>query len=72
MLLYLCKKCHKWQDVSIQVFLTDTWNNAMKSVPNAKIPDPVGQPCPNGCGMMVQVKPEDKIAIFKEEIHGSN
>lgn len=68
MILYLCEKCHKWQDVSIGVFLTNTWNNAMKSVPDAKIPEPVGQPCPNGCGMMVQVKPEDKIALFKQDV----
>lgn len=65
MILYLCEKCHKWQDVSIHVFLTDTWNNAIKGMPSAKIPEPVSYPCSNGCGMMVQVKPEDKIALHK-------
>lgn len=72
MLLYLCEKCHKWQDVSIGVFLTNAWNNAMKSTPDAKIPDNMSYACPNGCGQMIQVKPEDKIALFKEQATQDN
>jgi hypothetical protein len=44
----------------------------MKNIPDAKIPDHTVYPCPNGCGMMVQVKPKDKIVLFKEETRGNN
>lgn len=68
MLLYLCEKCHKWQDVSFGVLLTNVWNNAMKSTPDAKIPDNMSYACPNGCGQMIQVKPEDKMTLYRQDV----
>jgi hypothetical protein len=77
MLLYICEKCHKWQDVSIVNAFATLFENLGQAVRNAGKNPPVQfteqiVPCPNGCGKMIQVKPEDKIVLFKEETHGNN
>ena len=59
MVLYICETCGKWLDLSFAKLFSD----AFKSIPGVE--QPAGQACPNGCGMMRQIKPTDKLSIVE-------
>ena len=60
-MIYYCPSCGIWQDVAFAQVIKDAWNNAMKSTPDAQIPQ--GYPCPQGCGMLKQLMVNDRIYV---------
>ena len=67
MVIYYCKICGMHQDIALAKYLKDAWNSAMKSRPDAQIPQ--GYPCPSGHdGLMVQLQPGDRIRVEAKTI----
>lgn len=70
MLLYVCKTCGRWQDVSIARSLNDAVA-ALARLMNQQPPEQPGYPCPAGCGLMEHVPSDARIVIRPREIEAS-
>jgi len=62
MLLYMCTKCGKWQDVT----LSKAFQNALATFAQSSLEE-TGVLCPEGHGAMIAVQPTDRIALFEPQ-----
>src|SRR5579885_872109 len=73
MLLYICKTCHHWQDMSLASWLSSVADAFAASLRQSMLsPEATPQPsqnvaCPNGCGPMTFVSVSDKLRIINED-----
>lgn len=67
MLLYTCKTCGRWQDVSLAQSINDAVANVARLM-NQQPPEHLGYPCPAGHGLMIQVQPADRIFVRQNEV----
>lgn len=77
MILYSCRKCGKWQDVSLtqslqKAFLDGMFANAPAEQKNALMDANVFD-CPDGHGPMQQVQTNERIMVWERlDEKGSN
>jgi hypothetical protein len=68
MILYVCEKCGKWQDVSIAKVVAAMWNSTIGLYRNimAPSPDEHAVRCPTCQSVMSLVDPSDRLVVVKE------
>ena len=62
MLLYHCRTCGRWQDVSLLKSMNDAVANVARLM-NQEPPEQPGYPCPAVHGLMVQVQATERIYV---------
>ena len=62
MLLYHCRTCGRWQDVSLLKSMNDAFTNVARLM-NQEPPEQLGYPCPAGHGLMVHVQATERIYV---------
>lgn len=67
MLLYVCRTCGRWQDVSLLKSMNDAFAQVARLM-NQHPPEQLGYPCPAGHGLMVQIQPSDRVYVRASEV----
>lgn len=67
MLLYACKTCGRWQDVSFIQAFSELSASIAKAF-NQPTSEHLGYPCPAGCGLMELVSSDARIFVRPNEL----